>query len=44
MLSFIVGFTGYVLPWGNMSLWAAKVITGFVSAVPVVGPKLCIWL
>ncbi len=43
-VAFIVGFTGYVLPWGNMSLWAAKVITGLVGAVPFIGPKLCVWL
>lgn len=28
---------GYVLPWGQMSFWAATVITNFVTAVPVIG-------
>ena len=30
-------FTGYVLPWGQMSFWAATVITNFFSIVPLVG-------
>ncbi len=31
------GFLGYVLPWGQMSLWGATVITKLFSAIPVVG-------
>ncbi len=27
-------FMGYVLPWGQMSFWAASVITGLLSAIP----------
>ncbi|WP_192257058.1 cytochrome b [Mesorhizobium silamurunense] len=30
-------FIGYVLPWGQMSYWGATVITGFFSAIPLVG-------
>lgn len=30
-------FTGYVLPWGQMSYWGAQVITSFASALPVIG-------
>lgn len=30
-------FMGYVLVWGQMSLWAATVITNLLSAIPVVG-------
>ena len=30
-------FTGYVLPWGQMSFWAATVITNLFSAIPWVG-------
>ncbi|MAI63150.1 MAG: cytochrome b [Micavibrio sp. TMED27] len=30
-------FIGYVLPWGQMSLWGATVITNLFSAIPVVG-------
>jgi quinol-cytochrome oxidoreductase complex cytochrome b subunit len=33
-------FLGYVLPWGQMSFWAATVITNFLTAVPVVGQNL----
>ncbi len=37
-------FMGYVLPWGQMSFWGAQVITGFFSAIPVVGDWIRIWL
>lgn len=37
-------FTGYVLPWGQMSYWGATVITSFASAIPFVGKYLVIWL
>jgi ubiquinol-cytochrome c reductase cytochrome b subunit len=30
-------FMGYVLPWGQMSYWAATVITNLFSAVPLIG-------
>lgn len=33
-------FLGYVLPWGQMSFWAATVITNFLSVVPLVGDDL----
>ena len=31
------GFMGYVLPWGQMCFWGATVITGFFTAIPLVG-------
>ena len=37
-------FMGYLLPWGNMSYWGAQVIINLVSAVPVVGDDLAIWV
>lgn len=37
-------FTGYVLPWGQMSFWGATVITSMVTAVPVAGQSLVQWL
>lgn len=37
-------FTGYVLPWGQMSYWAATVITNLFSAFPVVGDPIVTWL
>src|SRR5580698_9198616 len=44
LLLLIEAFTGYVLPWGQMSFWAAEVITSFASAVPWVGKWIMIWL
>nr|AVJ52614.1 cytochrome b [Diolcus irroratus] len=37
-------FLGYVLPWGQMSLWGATVITNLLSAVPYLGSTLVKWL
>jgi len=37
LLLMAIGFMGYVLPWGQMSFWGATVITGFFSAIPLVG-------
>jgi len=33
-------FLGYVLPWGQMSFWAATVITNLFSALPWVGESI----
>ncbi|AMO71838.1 cytochrome b [Sphingorhabdus sp. M41] len=37
LLAMATGFLGYVLPWGQMSFWGAKVITGLFEAIPLVG-------
>src|ERR1700744_636585 len=37
-------FMGYVLPWGNMSYWAANVIVNIFGTIPVIGPTLVEWL
>lgn len=37
-------FLGYVLPWGQMSFWAATVITNLLTVIPVVGKDLVVWL
>jgi ubiquinol-cytochrome c reductase cytochrome b subunit len=37
-------FTGYVLPWGQMSYWGAQVITSFATALPWIGDSLVVWL
>lgn len=37
-------FMGYVLPWGQMSFWAATVITNLASALPVIGKPIVLWL
>ncbi len=40
----LTAFLGYVLPWGQMSFWAATVITSLASAVPLVGDSIVAWL
>ncbi|HEX9647943.1 MAG TPA: cytochrome b N-terminal domain-containing protein [Alphaproteobacteria bacterium] len=37
-------FMGYVLPWGQMSFWAATVITNLFSAIPIWGEDIVTWL
>nr|QYF07813.1 cytochrome b [Oribatula sakamorii] len=37
-------FLGYVLPWGQMSFWGATVITGVLSAIPLLGNDLVTWI
>lgn len=37
-------FMGYLLPWGQMSLWGAQVIVNLFSAIPLVGDPLSIWI
>ncbi|HAV93820.1 MAG: cytochrome b [Legionellales bacterium] len=37
-------YTGYVLPWGQMSFWASKVIISLFSSIPVVGNDIVVWL
>jgi len=40
ILMMATAFMGYVLPWGQMSLWAATVITNLFSAIPVIGTSI----
>jgi ubiquinol-cytochrome c reductase cytochrome b/c1 subunit len=44
LLMMATGFMGYVLPWGQMSFWAATVITNLFSAIPLVGEPIVTWL
>src|ERR1700722_6118657 len=44
VLMIATAFLGYVLPWGQMSYWAATVITSLFSAIPVVGDPIVTWL
>jgi len=37
LLMILTSFIGYVLPWGQMSLWGCTVITSLASAIPIVG-------
>nr|YP_010721226.1 apocytochrome b [Cyathus striatus]WDS46377.1 apocytochrome b [Cyathus striatus] len=40
VLMMAIGFLGYVLPYGQMSLWGATVITNLLSAIPVFGQDI----
>ncbi|CEG84807.1 Putative Cytochrome b [Rhizopus microsporus] len=40
ILMMATAFLGYVLPWGQMSLWGATVITNLLSAIPWIGKDL----
>src|SRR5918998_97008 len=44
LLMMATAFMGYVLPWGQMSFWAATVITNLFSAIPLVGEDIVSWL
>ncbi len=48
MLIFLVlmaeAFMGYVLPWGNMSFWGAKVIISLFGTIPWIGDTLVEWI
>lgn len=40
ILMIVTAFLGYVLPYGQMSLWAATVITNLMSAIPWIGQDI----
>jgi quinol-cytochrome oxidoreductase complex cytochrome b subunit len=44
LLMMATAFMGYVLPWGQMSFWAATVITNLFSAIPLFGESIVTWL
>nr|YP_010729368.1 cytochrome b [Ophioleila elegans]WED07073.1 cytochrome b [Ophioleila elegans] len=44
LLSILTAFFGYVLPWGQMSFWAATVITNLVTAIPYIGGDIVQWV
>lgn len=44
MLMMAASFMGYVLVWGQMSFWAATVITNLFGAIPYVGEAVTTWL
>jgi len=37
-------FSGYVLPWGQMSFWGATVISSMITVVPYVGKSILEWI
>lgn len=44
LVTILTAFMGYVLVWGQMSFWAATVITNLVSAIPYMGTTIVQWL
>lgn len=40
LLTMAEAFLGYILPWHQMSYWAATVLTAIVQSLPVFGPSL----
>ena len=44
ILGIMTAFMGYVLPWGQMSYWAATVITNLFSAIPLIGQSIVTFL
>src|SRR5918996_4356723 len=44
LLMMATAFMGCVLRWGQMSFWAAKVITGLFGAIPLIGTPIQEWL
>ena len=40
VLTIAIAFLGYVLPYGQMSLWGATVITNLLSAIPIFGQDI----
>lgn len=43
VLMMAIAFLGYVLPYGQMSLWGATVITNLLSAIPWIGQDFVEW-
>nr|YP_011004823.1 cytochrome b [Leptomastidea bifasciata]WPT46964.1 cytochrome b [Leptomastidea bifasciata] len=44
LLTMMTAFLGYVLPWGQMSFWGATVITNLLSAFPLIGNEIVLWI
>jgi len=44
LITIATAFLGYVLPWGQISFWGATVITGVLSAIPILGMDLVVWI
>jgi quinol-cytochrome oxidoreductase complex cytochrome b subunit len=40
LATFLLSFTGYLLPWDQLAYWAITVGTNIASAAPVVGDKI----
>ncbi len=44
LILIMVSFLGYVLPWGQISFWAATVITNLLYVIPYVGGAVLEWV
>ena len=44
LLMMATAFMGYVLPWGQMSFWAAQVIMSLFGSIPYIGEDLLTWI
>jgi len=42
ILTMLTAFLGYVLVWGQISFWAAVVITNLVRVIPYLGTTLIV--
>jgi quinol-cytochrome oxidoreductase complex cytochrome b subunit len=40
LLTLLLSYTGYLLPWDQLALWGVSVGTNMVKAVPVIGPSI----
>jgi len=44
LLTLTLAFTGYLLPWTQLSYWGAKVGTEIPSALPIIGNDIVQWV
>lgn len=40
LITLLLSYTGYLLPWDQLSYWAVTVGSNIASAVPLLGPKI----
>lgn len=44
VVTFLLSFTGYLLPWDQLAIWAITVGTNIGGAAPLLGPKILLIL
>lgn len=40
LMTLLLSYTGYLLPWDQLAFWAVSVGTNMVQAMPVLGPRI----
>ena len=40
LMTLLLSFTGYLLPWDQLAFWAVTVGTNIASSIPMIGPQL----